>query len=111
MDNGSPFQSKEFGEFTEEEGFQHQRITPLHPQANREVESFMRLLNKSEEIANLENKDKIKRWINIIEMLMACTATLHPATGIELYITMENRQIKIKLDYNKPNRTEIERKR
>ena len=45
-DNGLPFQSKEFAEFTEEEGFQHHRITSLYPKANREVESFIRTLNK-----------------------------------------------------------------
>ena len=29
-DNGPPFQSKEFSEFAEEEGFYHHRISPLH---------------------------------------------------------------------------------
>jgi len=109
-DNGPPFQSKEFSEFAEEEGFYHHRITPLHPQANGEVESFMRMVNKAEQIANLQNKDKIERRINIIEMLTAYRATPHPATGIEPYKAMEGRDIRIKLDYNKPNKTETEKK-
>ena len=33
-DNGPPFNSKEFATFAEEEGFQHHRVTPLHPRAN-----------------------------------------------------------------------------
>ena len=53
----------------------------------------MRLLNKTEQIANLEKKDKIERQINIIEILTAYTVTLHPATGIEHYTAMESRQI------------------
>ena len=47
-DNGPPFNYKEFAEFALEEGFKHHRITPLHPRANGEAESFMKLLNKTE---------------------------------------------------------------
>ena len=32
-------------------------ITPLHPRANGEDEAFMKVLNKTEQIANLQNKD------------------------------------------------------
>ena len=69
-DNGPPFQSKEFAKFAEGGAFHHHRITPLHSQANGEVEPFIRILNKAEQIANLQNKIKIER-INMIEMLMA----------------------------------------
>ena len=67
-DNGPLFQSKELAEFAKEEGFHHHWITLLHSQANGEVESFMILLNNAEQIANLQNKDKIERLINIIEI-------------------------------------------
>ena len=70
----------------------------------------MRQLNKAEEIANLKNKVKIERRIDITEILTAYTVTLHPATGIEPHTAMKSRQIKINLDYNKLNRTEIEKK-
>ena len=43
-------------------------------------------------------------------MLMAYRATPHLATGIEPYKAMEGWEIRIKLDYNKPNETESERK-
>ena len=101
-DNGPRFQSKEFAEFAEEEGFYHHRLIPLHPQANGGVESLMRMLNKAEHIANLQNKDKTERRINIIEMFTTHRATPHPATSIEPYKAMEGREIRIKLDYNKP---------
>ena len=55
-DNGPPFNSKEFDTFAQEEGFKHHRITPLHPRANGEAENFMKLLNKTEQRARLENK-------------------------------------------------------
>ena len=45
-DNCPPFQSKEFAEFAAIEGFRHHRITPLHPRANGEAESFMNLSTK-----------------------------------------------------------------
>ena len=43
-------------------------------------------------------------------MLTAYRATSYQATGTELYTALEGREIKINLDYNKPNRTEKEKK-
>ena len=83
--------------FAEEEWFQHHRITLLHSQANREVE----------QIASLQNKDKIERQARL---LMAHRATPHPATGVEPYTAIEGWEIRITLDYNKPNGTEKEKK-
>ena len=56
-DNGPPFSSSEFEKFMKEHGIKHHRVTPLHPQANGEAESFMRLLNKTEQIANITGED------------------------------------------------------
>ena len=44
-------------------------------------------------------------------MLTAYRGTQHPAMGIEPDKTMESREIRIKLDDNKLNRTEIEKKK
>jgi transposase InsO family protein len=46
-DNGPPFNSQEFKEFSEDLGFSHRKITPLWPKANAEAERFMRTLNKA----------------------------------------------------------------
>ncbi|KAL1424138.1 hypothetical protein MTO96_003636 [Rhipicephalus appendiculatus] len=56
-DNGPPFQGAEFANFAEELGFRHHRVTPLWPQANGEVERFMRTLKKQVHTSQLENSD------------------------------------------------------
>ena len=57
-DNGPPFNSREFAEFAKTEGFHHHRVTPEHARANGEAESFMKLLNKTEQIARLNGGKK-----------------------------------------------------
>ena len=51
-DNGPPFISTDFKLFAEEMGFKHHRVTPEHPRAIVEAESFMKVLNKSEQISH-----------------------------------------------------------
>ena len=55
-DNGPPFNSRGFAIFAPEEGFRHNCVIPLHPQANGEAENFMKLLNKTKQRARIENK-------------------------------------------------------
>ena len=98
-DNGPPFNSKEFADFAEEEGFQHHRVTPLHPRANGQVERFMQILNKTEQIAHLQGKTGLDRNMAIHDMLMAYRDTPHPATGVTPYRAMSNRPIRTKLSY------------
>ena len=82
-DNGPPFNSKEFKEFAKQEGFHHHIITTLHPRANGEAEKFMQTLNKTEQIANLQGKDRHERRNAIQDMLIAYRSTPHPATGAD----------------------------
>lgn len=84
-DNGSPFNSKEFNEFAEQEGFQHPRVTPLHPKANGEVKRFMQTLNKTEQITKLQGKNHLERRNVVQDMLIAYRSTPHPATGVAPY--------------------------
>ncbi|XP_029196917.2 uncharacterized protein K02A2.6-like [Acropora millepora] len=70
-DNGRPFNSKDFNEFAKQEGFQHGRVTALHPRANEEVERFMQTLNKAEQIASLQGKNRLERRNAIQQMLIA----------------------------------------
>ena len=44
-DNGPPFQSNEFAKFAAAEVFRHHEITLLHPRANGEAESLMKILS------------------------------------------------------------------
>ena len=96
-DNGPPFNSKEFSDFAEEEGFQHHRITPLHPRAYGQVERFMQVLNKTEQIAHLQGKTGLDRSIAVQDMLMAYRDTPHPATGVTPYQAMTNRPVRTKI--------------
>ena len=82
-DNGPRSQSKEFAEFAAVEGFRHHRITPLHPKANGEAESFMKLVNKTEQTAQIQ---KISPMMAIQTMLIGYRSTPHPATGITPYL-------------------------
>ena len=59
-DNEPPFNSKEFSQFAIQEGFQHHKVTPLHPRENGEAERFMRMLNKTEQIASLQGKNDLR---------------------------------------------------
>ena len=95
-DNGPPFNSREFAEFAKTEGFHHHRVTPEHARANGEAESFMKLLNKTEQITHLKGGNSS---IAIQEMLTGYRSTPHPATGIAPYEALMNRQVRTKLDH------------
>ena len=101
-DNGPPFNPKEFQEFAAQEGFQHHRITPNHPRANGEAERFMQLLNKTEQIATLQGKDKLERQNAMQDMLIAYRSTPHPATGVSSYEAMRGATVRTRLDHIKP---------
>ena len=52
-DNGPPFNSEDFRDFSKYLGFRHERKAPLNPQANAETEQFMRVLKKLYQISKL----------------------------------------------------------
>ena len=95
-DNGPPFNSAEFKEFSKEMGFKHHRITPEHPRANGEAERFMKVLNKTEQIAHDEGR---KSTSAIQDMLMGYRSTPHPATGYTPYEVLMKRNVRTKLDF------------
>ena len=55
-DNGPPFNSEKFAEFSREQGIRHEKAYPYHPQANLS-ECFMKPLGKAMKIAHLEGKN------------------------------------------------------
>ena len=56
-ENGPPFNSNEFANFANFLGFELRKVTPYWPQANGEVERFMRTLEKAIRTAHLEQKN------------------------------------------------------
>ena len=96
-DNGPPFNSIDFKTFAEEMGFQHHRVTPEHPRANGEAERFMKVLNKTEQIAHSEGRSSNSA---LQDMLMGYRSTPHPATGYCPYEALMKRNVRTKLDYD-----------
>ncbi|KAI0210788.1 hypothetical protein LSAT2_004428 [Lamellibrachia satsuma] len=97
-DNGPPYQSSEFKSFPEYTGFQRRKITPKWPQANSEVERFMRTLEKAIRCAILEGKV----WKQeMYRFLRSYRATPHSSTGVSPATALFNRNIKTTLPENK----------
>ena len=77
-DNGPPFNSEGFSKFSADQGIEHIKTYPYHPQGNP-VENFMRPIGKCMKTAHHSKADK-ERALN--EMLASYRATPHPSTGI-----------------------------
>ena len=78
-DNGPPFSSERFREFSVEQNFQHQLHTPRSPQANSEVERLMQTIGSAYERAKLKDKSKWREEIS--DAIKAKRVTPHPALG------------------------------
>ena len=90
-DNGPPFNSHELKEYMNQCGIQHHRITPLWPQANGEVESFMTPLGKAIRAARTERRD----WHNELpRFLLSYRTTPHTTTGVPPSQLLFNRIIR-----------------
>jgi len=64
-DNATCFTSNKFQIYAKSIGFHHWKITSFYPQANGEVERFMKSLNKSLRISNIEGNNNWKENLNI----------------------------------------------
>jgi transposase InsO family protein len=79
-DNGPPFNSFEFKQFSIEQGFKHKKITPLWPRANGMCERFMRNLGK---IMRNCSSSQVELEAKLIEFLLQTTETLRiPLPGL-----------------------------
>ena len=78
-DNGPPFNGHEFGEFCDLFGIDHRKLTPLHPQANGQVEVFMRNINKIIKSA-INGNNNWRRELNAF--LRSYRSTPHTTTGV-----------------------------
>ncbi len=78
-DNGPPFNGSEFKAFASVMGFQHRKITPLWPQANGEVERFVKTLKKAVKSAKAGGGN----WRKELQaFLMSYRTTPHRTTGV-----------------------------
>ena len=78
-DNGPPFNGRKFKEFLESYGIEHRKVTPEHPQANGQVESFMKNVGKVIRNAIVEKKD----WRHALNVFATSyRSTPHSATGV-----------------------------
>ena len=93
-DNGPPFTSHEIKKYMEENGIEHQRITPLWPQANSEAESFMKPLTKAIRSAHAEGKQWTK---HLYKFLLNYRTTPHTTTRYAPATLLFNRQVRNKL--------------
>ena len=77
-DNGPPFNSDEFAQYSKEKGIDQVFSYPYHPQGNP-CETFMKPLGKALKAALL-NRDSAQQAVD--NLLQAYRSTPHPATGI-----------------------------
>ena len=93
-DNGPPFKSKEIKDYLSKHAIIHHRITPYWPQANGEIERFMKPMMKVIQSAYIEQND----WENALqEFLFSYRVTPHSSTQIPLADLMYSRRIRYSL--------------
>ena len=89
-DNGPPFNGKDFHNFAQQYGFKHRKVTPLWPEANGEVERFMKTLNKFIRIQNINNRN----WKSELPtFLRHYRSTAHTSTKVSPFKALTGREM------------------
>ena len=91
-DNGPSFNGEEFSNCSKIHGLKHRKSTPKHPQANGEIENYMKQIKKSAAIAKASEADY---KAEVMRRMMADRATPHTVTGRSPYETMFGRKMRI----------------
>ena len=77
-DNGTPFTSTEFSDFTRKNGIRHVRVSPYHPSSNglaeRAVKTFKEGMKKASNTGSIESQ--------MARMLFQYRITPHSTTGV-----------------------------
>ena len=103
-DNGAPFNSLAFANYSKHIGFIHLKITPLWPRANAQAESFNKPLMKSIRTARLEGKN----WRQEMhKFLRQYRSTSHPSTKFSPFLLLFGRSPRTKLP-EIPNKADTE---
>lgn len=66
------------------------------------------MINKTEQIAHLQGKDKLESQNAIHDMLTAYRSTPHSATAVSPYEAMRGTAIRMRFDYIEPNKKKSE---
>ncbi len=90
-DNGPPFQSEELRRYMGLLDIKHEHSTPLWPQGNSDVESFMRPLKKALTIANIERRPMQQE---LSKFLLSYRNSPHSTTGVPPSQLLFNRKIR-----------------
>ena len=101
-DNGTPFQSDAFARFSKEKGFIHHKVTPLWPEANRQVQNLMKDIGKVAKTAHVSGKNWKKELSTYLSNYRAMP---HAGTKKSPYELMMNRCVRIKLPALLPDQT------
>ena len=89
-DNGPPFNGGEFAQFAKYLGFKHRKVSPLWPEANGEVERFMKTFGKVLRTTAHWKQD-------MYQFLRNYRATPHCTTGVAPATALFGRPIRVKL--------------
>ena len=89
-DNGPPFSGSEFAQFARYLGFKHRKVSPLWPEANGEVERFMKTFGKVLRTTAHWKQD-------MYQFLRNYRATPHCTTGVAPATALFGRPIRTKL--------------
>ena len=75
-DNGPAFHGQEFAQFADYLGFKHRKVTPLWPEANGEVERFMKKFGKVS-VQLLSERNRCTTSCETIEQLLIVLRMSH----------------------------------
>ena len=93
-DNGPPYQSQNWKDFSKEYGFKHRPVTPLHPEANGHVERFNSMLGKTILAVITEGQDP---KVEVRRQVLNYRNTPHSTTGVSPSELVLGRLIRTKL--------------
>ena len=104
-DNGPPFSSQEFTDFSHEQGFVHHSNTELSPIANAEIERLMKVIGSAIQRADVLHPGKWKE--EVLNSVKAYRATPHPELRKSPYEIMFGRKARPGTIAYAPQITEI----
>ena len=91
-DKRPPFNGEEFSNFSKIHGFKHQKLTPKHPQANGDIENYMKQIQKTAAFAKVSKADY---KAEVMRRMIAERATPQIVTGRSPYQTLLGRKMRI----------------